>query len=79
MKPSYMGPNSPVKTDFKEFCASEAMDSEPHLLSMHVFQANVCTTVTAAWHGAVTQPHTSRTIILVRAHLAARSQAAALL
>ena len=32
MKPSYMGPNSPVKTEFKEFCASEAMDSEPRLL-----------------------------------------------
>ena len=28
MKPAYMGPDSPVKEEFKEFCASNAMDSE---------------------------------------------------
>ena len=28
MKPTYMGPESPVKKEFKEFCASNAMDSE---------------------------------------------------
>ncbi len=29
MKPEYMGPESPVKMEFKEFCASNAMDSKP--------------------------------------------------
>lgn len=28
MKPSYMGPDSPVKKEFMEFCASNPMDSE---------------------------------------------------
>ncbi len=28
MKPEYMGPESPVKMEFKEFCASNAMDSK---------------------------------------------------
>ena len=30
MKPEYMGPESPVKMEFKEFCASNAMDSKPY-------------------------------------------------
>ena len=30
MKSEYMGPESPVKMEFKEFCASNAMDSEPN-------------------------------------------------
>lgn len=29
MKPSYMGPDSPVKREFMEFCAAQPMDSEP--------------------------------------------------
>ena len=28
MKPEYMGPESPVKMEFKEFCAANAMDSK---------------------------------------------------
>ena len=67
MKPAYMGPDSPVKEEFKEFCASNAMDSEPsnffHAISVslvtavqdktHNVRAFFCSDVTATCYTPV--------------------------